>query len=303
MKETPALSHSTRPRESSSAVNGRTPRALHIRQGLPGLVGRHAILILVSIFMIVPFLWMIRTSLSSSGSVFGASLNVLPEEFHWQNYLEAFTIVPFGAFLLNSAKVALFVVVGQVITCTLGGYAFARLRFPGRNILFLFVLATLMIPAQVTLVPLYIIMQKLSLINTHWALILPALASPFGTFLMRQFFVSLPDELEDAAKVDGASIPQFVRFIAFPMARPMVATLAILAFIGSWGNLIGPLIFLNDLDKATVPLGLLQFSSMYATNWSALMAATTVSLLPSFVLYLFAQRYIISAYSMAGVQK
>ncbi|HEX2863512.1 MAG TPA: carbohydrate ABC transporter permease [Deinococcales bacterium] len=275
----------------------------HRRAALAGLAARHGLLIAVSVVMIVPFLWMIRTSLSNSGVVFTASLNVLPEEFHWQNYREAFTVVPFATFLLNSAKVALFVVLGQVITCTLGGYAFARLRFPGRNVLFVLVLATLMIPAQVTLVPLYIIMQKLSLINTHWALILPALASPFGTFLMRQFFVSLPDELEDAAKVDGASVPQFIRFVAFPMARPMVATLAVLAFIGSWGNLIGPLIFLNDLDKATVPLGLLQFSTTYATNWSALMAATTVSLVPSFLLYVFAQRYIINAYSMAGVSK
>jgi multiple sugar transport system permease protein len=267
------------------------------------VIGKHALLIAVGLLMVLPFLWMVRTSLTSSGNVFGTTLKLLPDEFRWQNYLDAFTIVPFGLFLWNSAKVALFVVVGQVVTCTLAGYAFARLNFWGRDALFLIVLATLMIPVQVTLVPLYLVMRNLGLVNTHWALILPALASPFGVFLMRQFFVALPTELEDAARVDGASIPQFVRYVAFPLARPVIATLATLAFIGSWGNLIAPLIFLDDLEQTTVPLGLLQFSSTYATNWPALMAATTVSLAPSLALYLFAQRYIISAYSMAGVQK
>jgi multiple sugar transport system permease protein len=264
---------------------------------------KHFILLLVSALMLLPFLWMLRTSLSVSGSVFSDSLRLVPETLRWENYVQAFTIVPFSIFLWNSVKVAAAVVVGQTITCTLAGYAFARLRFPGREFFFWLVLGTLMIPAQVILVPQYIILRDFKMINTHWALIVPALASPFGVFLMRQFFVSMARELEDAAKVDGASIPQFVAFVAFPIARPVIATLAVLAFIGSWGNLLGPLIFLNDLEKATVPLGLFQFGTTYATNWPVLMAATTTSLIPSLLLYLFAQRYIISAYSMAGVQK
>ena len=288
------------PNPTARAPSRPRPTVLRLH---PVTLGKHALLIAVGVVMLIPFLWMIRTSLTSSGNVFGTTLKLLPDEFRWQNYADAFTIVPFGVFLWNSAKVAALVVIGQVLTCSLAGYAFARLRFPGRDALFYLVLATLMIPAQATLVPLYLVMRNLGLVNTHWALILPALVSPFGVFLMRQFFVTLPSELEDAAKVDGATIPQFVRHIAFPMARPVIATLAILAFIGSWGNLIGPLIFLDDLEKATVPLGLLQFSSTYATNWPALMAATAVSLAPSLALYLVAQRYIISAYSLAGVQK
>jgi multiple sugar transport system permease protein len=266
-------------------------------------IPNHVVLLLISAIMLLPFLWMLRTSLSVSGSVFSDSLRLIPDTFQWQNYVQAFTIVPFSTFLWNSVKVAAAVVIGQTITCTLAGYAFARLRFPGRDILFWVVLGTLMIPAQVILVPQYIILRNFGMINTHWALILPALASPFGVFLMRQFFISMAKELEDAAKVDGASIPQFVALVAFPIARPVIATLAVLAFIGSWGNLLGPLIFLNDLEKATVPLGLFQFGTTYSTNWPVLMAATTTSLVPSLLLYLFAQRYIISAYSMAGVQK
>ena len=264
---------------------------------------KHLLLLIIGAAIVVPLLWMLRTSLAEPGDVFTDQLEILPRSFVWRNYADAFATVPFGDFLWNSAKVAALSVLGQVVSCTLAGYAFARLNFPARGLMFYLVLATLMIPAQVLLVPLYIVMRNLHLVNTHWALILPALASPFGVFLMRQFFVGLPRELEEAATVDGASIPQIFWQIAFPVARPTIATLAILAFIGSWGNLAAPLVLINDLQQATVPLGLLQFSSTYATNWPSLMAATTVSLLPSFVLYLLAQRYIISAYSMAGVQK
>jgi multiple sugar transport system permease protein len=147
------------------------------------------------------------------------------------------------------------------------------------------------------------VIRDLRLLNTHWALILPGLVSPFGVFLMRQYFVGFPQELEDAAKMDGASILQFFIRVAFPIARPIIATLAVLAFIGSWGNFLAPLIFLTDIDKATVPLGLYLFGSNYSTNWPVLMAATTVSILPSLILYILAQRYILEAYSMAGVQR
>ncbi len=266
-------------------------------------LAKHVLLLVVSAVMLIPFLWMLRVSLANSGNVFSAGLQLIPREFNWSNYRDAFTVVPFGQFMLNSLKIALLTVAGQTVTCTLAGYAFARLRFPLRDALFYLVLATLMIPTQVILVPLYIVMRDLNLVNTHWSLVLPALVSPFGIFLMRQFFVTLPRELEEAARVDGATIPQFFRFVAFPLARPIVATLAVLAFIGSWGNLLAPLIFLNDTELATVPLGLRLFSSTYATNWPVLMAATTISLAPSLLLYLFAQRYILSAYSMAGVQK
>lgn len=264
---------------------------------------KHAVLLLLSVIMLLPFLWMLRTSLSQSGSVFSNSLRLVPESFAWGNYIDAFTSVPFALFLWNSAKVAVAVVAGQAVTCTLAGYAFARLRFPGRDVLFIAVLGTLMIPVQAILVPQYMVLRDLQLLNTHWALILPNLVSPFGVFLMRQYFVGFPQELEDAAKMDGASILQFFMFVAFPIARPIIATLAVLAFIGSWGNFLAPLIFLNDIDKATVPLGLYLFGSTYSTNWPVLMAATTVSILPSLFLYILAQRYILEAYSMAGVQR
>lgn len=290
--------------QASSGVRDRQEHSRKRTLRIPRVrVGTHLVLLAVCVVMLVPFLWMLRTSLARSGAVFGQGLQLLPETFEWRNYVEAFTIVPFGIFMLNSLKVSVLIVIGQVITCTMAGYAFARLRFPGRDVLFVLVLATLMVPAQAILVPQYTVLRDLHLLNTHWALILPSLVSPFGVFLMRQYFVGFPVELEDAAKVDGASIPRFFLSIAFPMARPLLATLAVLAFVSSWGSFLAPLMFLTSPDLATVPLGLYRFGSTYATNWPALMAATTVSLLPSFVLYIFAQRYILDAYSMAGVQR
>lgn len=263
----------------------------------------HLFLITVSAFVLLPFAWMFTTSLTESHRVFGTSLRFFPDQWLWSNYAKAFSRVPFTKFMVNSTVVAVAVAVGQMFTSALAGYAFARLRFPGKNFLFGLVLGTMMIPAQVILIPQYMIMRKLGLINSLWALIVPGLVSPFGTFLLRQHFIGMPVELEDAAKVDGCSIPRFFWSIALPMAKPIIATLAVMAFIGSWGNFIGPLTFLNDLDKATVPLGLFRFSSAYSTSWPELMAATTTSLLPSLILFIFAQKSIIQAYSMGGVQK
>ena len=160
-----------------------------------------------------------------------------------------------------------------------------------------------MIPAYVTLIPLYSVMRKLHLLNTHWALIIPGLASPFGIFLIRQYFLSFPRELEDAAKIDGCNIPQFLFYVALPNAKHVLAALGIFAFIGSWGNFLGPLVFLTDLNKATVPLGLYRFMSAYSASWPELMAATTVSILPTLTVYIFAQRRIVEAYSFVGVRK
>lgn len=266
-------------------------------------IPKHIFLICIGAFILLPFAWMFTTSLTEPHRVFGMTLRIFPDQWLWENYTKAYQQVPFAKFMVNSFIIAGSAALGQVLTCSLAGYAFARLRFPGKNALLMMVLGTMMIPSQVVLIPQYMIMRSLGLINSHWALIIPGLVSPFGTFLLRQYFVCMPREIEDAAKVDGCSIPRFFLHIAFPMAKPIVATLAVLAFIGSWGNFIGPLTFLNDLDKATVPLGLYRFSSAYSTSWPSLMAAATTSLLPSLILYLLAQRSIIQAYSMGGVQK
>ena len=267
------------------------------------IIFNHCFLILIGLIIILPFVWMVTTSLSDPYHVFGKTLKIIPDQFEWKNYTDAYSKVPFAKFMINSFKIAIAVSFGQIITCSLAGYAFAKLQFPFKNFIFYVILGTLMIPIQVLLVPLYVIMKEFGILNTHWALILPFLTSPFGIFLMRQYFLSVPKTLEDAARVDGCNIPKFFWFIALPMARPMLFTLAVLAFIGSWGNFIAPLIFLNDLDLATVTLGLFRFSSSYSTNWPMLMAAAATTLIPSFILYLFAQKYIIKAYSMGGVEK
>jgi len=266
-------------------------------------IWKNIILIVFGIIILLPFFWMFTTSVSDPLKIFSEKLRFFPEEWRWESYREAVSKVPFFLFMWNSFKIAFLVSLGQIITSFFAGYAFARLKFPMRNLIFYIVLGTLMIPGQVTLIPLYSIMAKFNLINTHWSLIIPGLASPFGIFLMRQYFLVFPTELEDAAKIDGCNVPKFLIHVALPSSKSILATLGVLAFIGSWGNFIGPLVFLTDLDKATVPLGLYRFMGSYSTSWPELMAATAISIIPLIVMYIIAQRYIIEAYSFAGVRK
>ena len=255
-----------------------------------------ALVILAALPMVAPFAWMLATSLKSGPHAFDLPPSWVPTEWHFQNFFSLFqSNVPFATFLLNSLKVAIVVTVAQLLTCSMAGYAFAHLRFRGAKGIFGLLLTSLMMPIQVTIVPTFLIMSGLNLIDTHWAIILPLVTNAFGVFLMRQFFLTLPRELIEAARIDGAN--QFTIFwrIALPLGKPALASLAIITFTNTWNSYFLPLVFLNSWEKMTLPLGMFALSNVYGSgNVSVIMAAVGVAVCPVLILFLVAQRQIIS---------
>ncbi|WP_017434280.1 carbohydrate ABC transporter permease [Saccharococcus caldoxylosilyticus] len=252
--------------------------------------------------MIFPFLWMLSTSLKGMGEVFIFPPKMFGEKIHWENYLRAFDRFPFGLFFWNSLKITVIVVIGQLITSSMAGYVFARLKFRYRDYLFGLYLATMMVPGQVTMIPTFILMRHYGLVDTHAALILPGLVSAFGTFLMRQFFLTIPAALEDAAKIDGCTPFGVYWRIFLPLSKPALATLGVFIFMGMWNDFLGPLVFINSLEKMTLPLGLASMQGMYSTDWPVLMAGTVLSLLPIIIIFLLAQDFFIRGVTLSGLK-
>lgn len=260
------------------------------------------VLVLGAIVMLLPFVWMLSTSLKSSGATFVMPPQFIPAEPTLDNYAAAFTTMPMGRFLLNSLFVAFASTTLMVLSCAMAGYAFARIPFRGRTVLFYAYLATLMVPQQVTLTPLFVLMTQLGWTNSYQALILPGSFGAFGTFLMRQFFLKLPREVEEAAFLDGAGYITIFFRIAIHLARPALATLFIFAFMQSWNSFLWPLIITSDTAMMTLPLGLSALQGRYATDWNVLMAGTVISTLPVLAVYVFAQKYIIQGLSHTGLK-
>jgi multiple sugar transport system permease protein len=266
-------------------------------------IGIYALVACGGALMIVPFLWMLSTSLKTTAQSMAFPPEWWPRPFMWENYTQIYQYMPFFTFLFNSIKITFFVLVGQLLTCSLAGYAFAKLRFPGRRPLFLLLLSTMMIPSQVTLIPVFIIMKYLGWINTHYALIVPAFfGSVFGTFLLRQFFLGLPNDLEDAARIDGCSPFGIYWRIMLPLAKPSLATLGIFTFMGTWNDFMRPLIFLSDMDKMTLPVGLALLSNHQDIRIPLIMAGAMLSLLPIIVLYIFGQKYFVRGIALTGIK-
>lgn len=263
----------------------------------------HLIVAAGGVVMIVPFLWMLSTSLKTTVQSMAFPPEWIPSPFVWENYTRIYEYMPFFRFLYNSTKIAFFVVFGQLLTCSLAGYAFAKLRFPGRKPLFLVLLATMMIPSQVTLIPVFVIMKALGWVNTHYALIVPAFfGSVFGTFLLRQFFLGLPNDLEDAARIDGCTPFGIYWRIMLPLAKPPLATLAIFSFMGTWNDFMRPLIYLSDIDKMTLPVGLALLSNHQDIRIPLIMAGALLSLLPILVLYILGQKYFVRGIAITGMK-
>lgn len=263
----------------------------------------HLSLIIVGIIMALPFLWMVSTSFKERLQVMEFPPQWIPNPFIWKAYEEVFTKFPFGLAYLNSFKITTSVVVGTLFSCSLAAYAFAKMRFFGRDYIFIGLLATMMIPFQVILIPMFILFQQIGWLNTHWPLIIPRiLSNAFGVFLIRQFFLTIPNELLDAAKVDGCNPFSIYWRIILPLSVPVLATLAILTFVWSWNDFLSPLIYLNDLEKFTVPLMVGSIRGMYLTNWPNLMAASCVALAPMLVIYLIGQRYFIEGIALTGLK-
>ncbi len=260
------------------------------------------LLLMVAVIMILPFIWMVLGSLKMKSELFAVPLKWLPETPIWKNYSDVFEKVPFLQFYWNTAKVAVLSTAGQVLTCALSAYAFSKLEFKGRDVLFIFYLATMMIPGQVTMIPQYELMNNIGLLNNHWTLILLNWFSPFGVFLLRQFFVSIPDSLVEAARIDGASEVKIFSSVICPLAKPAFATLITLTFLNSWNDFQGPLIFLSSKEKFTLQMGIRYFQQMFGTEYTLIMASTTMSLIPILIIYICCQKYFIEGIAASGIK-
>ncbi|WP_085522963.1 carbohydrate ABC transporter permease [Tuberibacillus sp. Marseille-P3662] len=263
----------------------------------------HVVVSLGALLMIFPFLWTLSSSLKDMSQIFVVPPTWIPDPFVWSNYPDSLTAMPFALAYLNSIKISGIIVVVDLLTASMAAYAFAKIRFRGSNILFILFLATMMVPKQVTMIPMYIIMEQIGWIDTHLSLIVPgALFNAFAVFLLRQFIRGIPRELEEAAIVDGASTPRIYWSVILPLIKPALAAVGIFLFLGSWNNFIEALIFLNTPEKFTVPLLLSRFSSLHQTSWGLMMAATTVSVIPILIVYIFAQKKIIEGVTITGIK-
>jgi len=262
----------------------------------------HVILLAGAVTMILPFLWTVSTSLKQISEVFVFPPTLIGEKIRWVNYLKISDRFPFDTYFLNSLKITVIVVVAQLITSSMAGFVFARLRFKYRDLLFGLYLATMMVPAQVTMIPNFIVMRHYNLIDTHWSLILPALVSAFGTFLLRQFFLTVPASLEDAGKMDGCTPFGVYWRIFVPLSKPAMATLGVFVFMGAWNDFLAPLVYINTQAKMTLPLGLASMQGMYATDWPVLMAGTVITIIPLIVIFLLAQDFFIKGVTLSGLK-
>jgi multiple sugar transport system permease protein len=268
----------------------------------------YALLVAGGATMILPFLWMLSTSLKSYSSVFIFKLTDIqwiPRPIFWKNYIDVWKVVPFARFYLNSIFVAVCVTFGQVATSSLAAYAFARLKFPGRDKLFFAYLATMMIPGSVTMIPVFALMRTFGWIDTYKALVIPAIFSAYGTFLLRQFFMSIPKDLEDAARIDGSSLWGVFWDVILPLSKTALATLTIFVSLGNWVSFMWPLLVTNSIEKRTLPIGLAYFQELYQyaqPDWGLLMAGSLITMVPVIIIFLFNQRFFIEGIKLTGMR-
>ena len=269
---------------------------------------KHTIVYLVLIFFAIitlaPLAWGISTSLKPSVDVFAYPPQWIPENPRWSNYIEAWEVAPFANFYWNSFYITTLIVIGQLFSSSMSGFAFARLRFPGRDKVFLLYLASLMIPAQVIMIPIFLMVKELGWVNSHLSLIVPSLATPFGTFLFRQFFLGVPEELVDAAKLDGCSPFGVYWRIFLPLAKPALATLAIFTALGTWNSFLWPLILIRSPELYTVTqgIGLLRGMIQWRVAMELVMAGTVTALIPIVIVFILAQRYFIEGITLSGLK-
>ena len=284
-------------------------RALPRRLRLPWLAGpdilTYAILLVGAVVILLPFLWMLSASFKPEGEILTYPPRFVTATMTIENYDYVFSRTRFPTFVKNSLIVAVVTITGHVVSGTLVAYGFARFRFPGRNVLFMLMLGTTIIPFHAYMIPRFWIMKQLGVLDSLVAVVLPYLfGGPLYIFLFRQFFLSIPRELDDAARVDGATSLQVFRHVLFPLARPVVVTVAVLEFIASWNSFLEPLIYLNSQDNYTVTLGLRLFRGAFGgtVQWGPLMAATTLAVIPPLAVFFFAQRYIIGGITGTGLK-
>lgn len=263
----------------------------------------HIVLIIGACIMALPFVWMVLSSLKDLSQVFVVPPKWIPDPIIWSNYKDSLTALPFGRAYFNSFYINMIVVISQLVTCSMAAYAFAKITFPFREPLFILFLATMMVPGQVTIIPLYLIMKNIGWLDTHLAIIVPsALLNAFGVFLLRQFFRGIPKEMEEAAIVDGANRWTIYARIMLPLIKPALSALGIFTFLGMWNNFFNPLIFLSSTDKFTVPMMLNLYRGMYSTDWTLMMAGASIALIPVLIVYIIGQKYIIEGVTLSGIK-
>jgi multiple sugar transport system permease protein len=294
---------------SATAVGSSTTRPEQSRRRgsrrlRPAAVVSIVILAIGALGMLAPFVYMIVTALKSAQHAYDLPPDWYPTEFRWENFSAAINgPLPLLRNMFNSFFIATLTTLGMLITAPMAGYAFAHLRFPGRNSLFVLLLASLMVPIQVTVIPLFLIMRNLHLINTPWSLILPGITGALGVFLMRQFFLTVPKELFEAATVDGANAWTTYRTVALPLVRNGLSALGVVTFLASWNAYFAPSVFLNSQDSATMPLALVLMRGPFSTGQiNVMMAATTLAVIPALIAYLIAQRWIIAGLTASAVK-
>ena len=267
----------------------------------------YGVLAVVSGLFLLPLAWMVSVSFHDVRGIFAQPYTWLPESVHWENYAEVVTLVPFGRYLLNTVIVTSLVLIGTLISCSLVAYGFSRIRFRGRNALFSICLATMMLPGQVTMIPLYILFSRIGWVDTLWPLIVPSFfGSPFYIFLLRQFFLTIPREYDEAAMLEGASRFRIYWSIILPQARPALITVALFTFIGTWNDFFTPLIYINSPEHATLTLGLNMLKSQIVgtgmTQWHLLMAAAVMVMVPNIILFAFGQKYLVKGIATGGLR-
>lgn len=262
----------------------------------------YAAMVLIDLIMAIPFLWMLSSSLKTQFDVVKIPPVWIPVPMHFENYVTLFVEQPMLHFILNTVFIVVVVILGQLFFSSLAAYAFARIDFKGRNTLFFFYIATLMVPGQVTMIPVFLIFSKLQLTDTYVPLILPAFFSAFGVFLLRQFFISLPKELEDSAEIDGCNPFRIYFSIMLPLIVPALLTLTVFTLMGTWNDYLNPLIYLTTPSKFTMTLGIAYFKGTYTAKWNLIMAGSVLSVIPIMAVYLFGQKYFVEGIAFSGVK-
>lgn len=262
----------------------------------------YTLLVLCSLAMLVPFIWMISSSLKLDKDVFTFPIEWIPSNPRWENYAEIWTTIPLGQFLKNTAKLTLIVTLLQLLTSSFAAYAFAKLQFKGRDILFLGYVATIAMPWQVYMVPQFMMIRSFGLNNTHLAIICLQAFSAFGVFLMKQFYMSVPDELCEAARIDGMSEYRIWAQIMLPLSKPALSTLTIFTFVNTWNDFLGPLLYLTRMELKTIQIGLRMFISQYSSEYGLIMAASVVALIPVVIVFLALQKFFVQGVATAGLK-
>lgn len=263
---------------------------------------RYILLCVLGACMLLPFAWMLSSSLKLNKDVFAFPMEWIPKDPHWENYKQIWTVIPLGTFILNTAKITVIVTFLQVLSSSFAAYAFAKLHFKGRDQIFLAYIGTIAVPWQAYMVPQFMLMRSVHLNNTHLAVILLHAFSAFGVFLMRQFYEGIPDELCEAARIDGLSEYGIWARIMLPLSKPAISTLVIFTFVNSWNDFLGPMIYLTKTELKTIQIGLRMFISQYSTEYGLIMAASVVALIPVLIVFLSLQKYFVQGVASAGLK-